>query len=95
MRDSECSDTLQGNLSREKECISSFLKKTQAIKSSPKYPFKSNKASETMANDMLVFIRAGIMALSKIYNTFEFTLEFYFCAVCTLEYTGCHCIIST
>ena len=95
MRKSESSDVLQGNLSREKEGISLFLKKTQAIKPSPKYSFKSNKSRKTIVNDMLVFIRAGIMALSKIYDTLEFALEVYFCALCTLEYIGSHCIIST
>ena len=81
-------------MSREKERISSFEKKTQAIESSSKYPFKSNQSSKTMVNDMLVFIRAGIMALNKIYDTLEFTLELYLCAMCTLEYIGSHYIIS-
>lgn len=48
-----------------------------------------------MVNDMLVFARADVMALRKIYEMLEFTLEFYFCALCTLEYTGSQCIIST
>ena len=95
VRSSERSDTLQGNLSTGKECVSSFLKKTQAIKSSPKYPFKSNKSSKSVVNDMLVFVRADIMALSKIYDTLEFTLEIYFCAMCRLEHTGFYYIIST
>lgn len=95
MRKAENSDDLLGNLSREKERLSSFLKKTQAIKPSPKYSFKSNKSSKTIVNDRFVFFRASIIVLSKIYDTLEFTLGFYFCALCTLEYIGSHCVIST